>query len=369
MAEKWIMLGSSNSTKEYIADVLETIAAPTGYVMHFRYRKIWVDDAFWSQLPLKGEEGKNDLVGKTVLVVWLYAEDEIDQGQTKTVVKQAYPVRLGRIVECYRTGDSEVDQAHFYFSTSDYFYSSEPNASTRYAQGFQTVSPKYVYIRQTDLTQAGDEEGDFLKVVRSLNKEHFKYSNGKSFIPVFCCVRGFTGHSPTYNAEFRQAEYTLLEQKNQTVDATLYLYEPPRPDSKILWAYSDKQFAVIPRNEIQVAARYDELRWVVNPMPVASDEQLALVFRTEIFAHNEGVDVINVVLSFPIKVSSNRWRRFVTALIEALPGLAASVVASAGTYNRLSKGTPLERVVFYLIVLYLIFNLALIVYRTFCRWK
>jgi hypothetical protein len=101
MADDLILLSSSNSTKEYMLDVLEEIGRPRKSIMYCRYRQKWVDPDLWNLLPEEKDRQASDLVGYPILALYVY--QEILQGSIYEW-QFLYPVRFGKLKECYKTG-------------------------------------------------------------------------------------------------------------------------------------------------------------------------------------------------------------------------------------------------------------------------
>ncbi|MEE3719688.1 hypothetical protein V2H45_23380 [Tumidithrix elongata RA019] len=117
---EWLILVSSNYKKEYISDIVEVIGVPNSFIVHFRYRKKWVNSSLWDKLPVKeklknGDEIQrlNEIKSRKILIVFLCQDD-------KDNWLSSYPVRFATIDKCYVTGRSDHDIAHFYLYVDSY---------------------------------------------------------------------------------------------------------------------------------------------------------------------------------------------------------------------------------------------------------
>ncbi|GAH68216.1 unnamed protein product, partial [marine sediment metagenome] len=113
----WLYLMSSNASKEYIKDILETLAIPSGSIQHFRYQLRWLDEKLIEMLPSKRIKNGNGLIGTKVVICYLYQERK-NKGiwEWNTI----YPIRIAKLVDAFKTGESEVDISHFYFQVENY---------------------------------------------------------------------------------------------------------------------------------------------------------------------------------------------------------------------------------------------------------
>lgn len=88
-----IYLFSSSIRYLYKLDVYNVLSYPDGFVMHFRYRKKWVNNKVWNS---------NNLEGKEVLVIALvFLENELE----------FFPIRRAKLIRTEKDGDV----LHVYF--------------------------------------------------------------------------------------------------------------------------------------------------------------------------------------------------------------------------------------------------------------
>jgi len=77
------------------------------FVMHFRYRKRWVETlSLWDKLPLKVSKAR-DFEKQKVLVFYVFQQEISNQLEWQYV----HPIRFGKRM---RTGEGDNDIAHFY---------------------------------------------------------------------------------------------------------------------------------------------------------------------------------------------------------------------------------------------------------------
>ncbi len=151
--DEYLYLISSNATKEYILDILETLSSPFGTVHHFRYQLKWLDKDLRDKIPKKGEwrkkefrdripmigkKGNNELENIKLVVCYLYQEIKRDQWQWIDI----YPIRAGVLMDAYKIGDDDDDVAHFYFKVDNYV-SYDKQDFTEILKKSQTLNNKH----------------------------------------------------------------------------------------------------------------------------------------------------------------------------------------------------------------------------------
>ena len=111
-----VFVMSSNSQAEYIQDIIESIALPEGSMHHFRYLIDYLDPDLRELLPLQGGKVPRLLKGAQVIVVYL---NQMMVSENKYKWKEALPVRLGVLKDCFKTGEEKNATAHFFFALQE----------------------------------------------------------------------------------------------------------------------------------------------------------------------------------------------------------------------------------------------------------
>ena len=346
-AKQRILLCSSNATKEYILDVLEAIAVPRGFIIHFRYEKKWVSEDLWQRLPVKGQN-HDDLKGAEVLV--LYVIQERDNG-TRTW-KSIYPLRFGSLLECYRTGDGDNDIAHFYFETRDYCDSGNleyirPQLLSKFGKGDDS-SAKYfaAFSGETGndaiMKKCPWDESAFNSLVRNFKLEHFRSDDSrKQYYPVFLFVRGLLNPSlQKTRGDILQMCYEVVERKSYVFEASLRFLESPDPCSRVTIDSPEEQIAMLPRAENAIASRYDEFKWNIIMPRVVKNVETAIILSTKVCPPRDDCEVCEVLdLTLPIPlVIKFDWR---VRLIEVVGDISLALSATAiGMLGIIEKFLP-----------------------------
>jgi len=97
-----IFLFSSCQRDLYKSDIYNALAYPSGYIMHFRYRKKWVDEQLWDATSW-------NLEGKDALVIAVLAGEDNNP--------KFFPIREGRLIKILKEGDT----LHIYFELTPYW--------------------------------------------------------------------------------------------------------------------------------------------------------------------------------------------------------------------------------------------------------
>ena len=111
-----LFLFSSNAQAEYIQDIVETIGSPNGTTHHFRYMLRYIDPALRELIPVQNENTHQHLIGAEVIISYLN-QKSMSKGTYNW--NASFPVRMGIIRECYKTGTADNSVAHFYFEVRE----------------------------------------------------------------------------------------------------------------------------------------------------------------------------------------------------------------------------------------------------------
>ena len=182
-----LMLFSSNSTEEYILDVLECLALPKNYAHHFRYQLIWLSQELRELLPFENEPLPNALKNATILVAYL-KQKRIDRGQYTW--EEIVLIRDAELIKAYRTGKPDDDKAiaHIYFKLKDHIQKSEDCISKlKDMMGLQ-YGKSYAFFAwadKTDLYQKCVTPVPFERISTKLEKAGFDFPAQEGIVKYF----------------------------------------------------------------------------------------------------------------------------------------------------------------------------------------
>ena len=322
MASETVLLCSSNSNKEYLLDILECIGRPRGNIMHFRYAKKYVNQDLWDKLPIKSEKGQNPLLGVPVLTVFVYQEGL--EGKPPEW-RHLYPIRLGRMRECHKTGNNEHDLAYFYFELEGYCELGEGDEEERNLLSFNQEnmrrlvqangSRSFASIRQSPIDLSTNahvlsDDSTFQSTVGRFNMDHFRSLDAQvRYFPVFLRIQGIhPANLLEYDPILRQRSYELTEGNNYAVEANIFLRESPGRASTISFICPAAQFVGQSTSIEAVAARYDEFVWRLIPSKVSSNVTTLVRIKTNIEAPDKEREVLRS-RSFAIPVPKIRLEK------------------------------------------------------------
>lgn len=127
---KCLYLVSSSARREYVSDCVESLALPSGMVLHFRYLLKYIDDRLTQLLPNRPNSLSPALEGLPVVVVYVYQTGTGGHWRPEEEVNTMgpyLPLRCGRLIEAFRDGKI----AHFYFQVTDYIKPEQRRVSAR----------------------------------------------------------------------------------------------------------------------------------------------------------------------------------------------------------------------------------------------
>ena len=350
--ENAIMLCSSNATEEYMLDILRLLSKPRGSVIHFRYGKEWVDPELWKALPIKYEKKQRPFLGNPVVSSFVYQENESDE---KAVWKHVYPIRLGSIKECYKTGDGQSDKAFFYFELQDFYSMEDDNPelfnnfalSTLWIQdsyGHRTSNRCFASLRQSIPAPASQtsDSSSFHNIVGKLDLDHFKSMDGKTqYYPVFLQILGIDeAMLKGYDAKLRQRYYELTDGNSYTVEANIFLKESPSGTSKVELSFHENQF-INSSFTNTIASRYDEFAWRILPGKVIKDIMATISINTKIEPPQPSYHVLNVELPLYIKLKVNKAQRYFETIQDIGLALSTVLIAWVGLLQKTDPTNPI----------------------------
>jgi hypothetical protein len=334
-----ICLFSSNGQKEYILDVLETIALPRGAIQHFRYQLKYVDPKLVSEIPHKGGPVVGGLPESEVVVFYLYQKENVEREREW---KSIYPVRRGKLVEWYKTGETEHDIAHFYFEVSDYFDYREDSKIDRETEKAKSLAVDHSLKRQSYVCSASqldfpvfnpaEDESAFHGLVTSFKIEDFKpplCDSPVQYYPVFCFIRSLresegvaSDLSMSYDQPVRKSYYELKEQNRYVFELSYNIpWKTPGKGSEITLRCPAEHFVSLTLDRLMVGSRYDEESWPLVTRRIQTDLWSAIEVQTKIAAPNgSGWEPLNISRSFPVFIKRKLYRRKAAAFGDWLAG-------------------------------------------------
>lgn len=340
--ERWVYLFSSNATLEYLRDVVETLAVPRGFVQHYRYRMKLLDRELRELLPLRGNSLPVALLDRHVVASYLYQEQQATGWRWETT----YPIRCGKLVQAYKTGEHDADVAHFYFEVSDYYHYKDGESKgpgilkdeLARAIGTGAWGRAYAVLGRPfeikESSSAGDESA-FRSFVYALDPKHIGLTkDGKftQYYPVFyrirrlasskrrCsvgwtpwwlhCVESLETVRPVYDHEVGEAYYSLNETARYVFDFSYQLTSAAMPvDESALTLTCDERFFSTPQqHRLGVASRYDEKAWLLMPRVVEHALWSTLTLKTEVLAP-KNMEAVNTTVVVPVRIQLQRWQR------------------------------------------------------------
>jgi len=342
----WLYLMSSNASKEYILDILETLSLPFGTVQHFRYLVRWLDDDLKKKIPEKN--GKNELKNIKVGIYFLYQEKKGDKWQWRSI----YPIRTGILMDAYKTGDRDNDVAHFYFKVENYISYDNSNCSTvikkllkeknaynngNHIEG-EGISGKtlvflYEGLPKNCIGSVKRSNSAFNNICESINLDHFKSPEGDiQYYPFFHFIEGLKGRKeelvkPKYDSLLKKSTYNLLEGERYSFKFNTYFPKEP-PEYAIKLTTDERVFSTPKEYKLNIASRYDEESWPLIPSLLEKDVWTVVSFETESKNIN-GKEPLNIHINFFIHIERNIFYRIIDVFSDIGFGVGTGSIALA----------------------------------------
>jgi hypothetical protein len=374
----WILLLGSNYKREYISDIVEALGAPDGFVIHFRYRKQWVQPLLWDDLPLKGrysEAGERAKLSKIstlrTLIIFLFCEPDRSW-------QHAYPIRFAKISECYKTGDDPSDIAHFYLSISNYCVV-KSECLLQELTDLNRIDKKYFVARRPALPKQTVESSDdnsesaFHQLIHSLDPLHFAAIEDRTqYFPIFHFVYGFREAMSKEIQKYCNG-YKLIEGKEYILETSIRFFSDRHPatGSSIKLLCYEKRFENKQELQMPVTTYYDEFAWRLVPSAVVDNRTTTVTLETNIGlksndASCSNISVLNTLMDLPIKIVPDIRVKTVKTVGECSLLVATSTVAYLGFVKTLKPSIALPEWPGYLVALgYLLGVLT----NLFLRWR
>jgi len=330
---KTLYLIASNASEEYMLDALEVLALPLGMVQHFRYDIKWLDKDLEKKVPKERENGEKDrkkLKNVKVVICYLYQEKDGD----KWVWKEIYPLRIGVLIDAYKTGDDN-GVAHFYFKVNNYIndVSKIPGDLKEMWSNGEKWGKFYAFfdgsLEDRYSASKDDSKSAFQNTCNALKPKYFKYSIRKKYYPIFCFIDGIKDKNgkfitPKYEQQSHQSFYEFEEGSKYTFQ--FFTYFPENSPSLTFELVSDKRiFSTPEKYEFKIGSRYDERFGTLISSLLEKDVWSHISFKTKAEEKEiDGKKFLHIFLNFPVLVKRKLWYRLID-----LGGDIGSVVGTA----------------------------------------
>lgn len=337
---KRLYLLSSNASKEYILDVLEVLSLPFGMVQHFRYQLKWLDADIKKILPCESEKNKIRELKKQnyeLIICYLYQEKLPEQKGKWTAV---YPIRAGKLVEAYKTGNEDDDIAHFYFKVTNYIDECEniieqilcaTNPGDYIDK--EGVRGKTLVFWDDNLSKIApkkDSYSAFSKICKSLKQDHFISPEGDTkYYPLFCYIEGLKSKkgeylTPKYDVLSHRAYYEISEGSKYSFNFKTFFSEKPQEFSVMI--KSDVNlFSTHPKYTFKISSRYTEEDCLLISKFLEKDIYTVVSFETD--CNLEGKEPLNLRIDFSVKIKRNLLFRIIEVTGDIGFGIGTASIA------------------------------------------
>lgn len=326
---QWLYLTSSNASKEYIVDILETLSLPYGTVQHFRYQLRWLTPDLRKELPLKGGEKNETLTNIKVLICYLYQKKNNDRWEWINI----FPIRTGILMDAYKTGEKDVDVAHFYFKVDNYIsYNSydfteiiKKIAGQKWGEAYaffeKTFDEKFVTCKQKS-------KSTFHEICQAINKRYFKSPDDLAYFPIFCYIDGIKDKNgkyiyPKYDSLSYKSYYEFAEGDRYSYDFTVYSPVKP-PEYLVKLLCNEHIFSTPCEYTLKFDSSYYEESWGIITSLLERDIWCMISFKTEL---NDNYKPLNLNINFPVRIKRKIAYRIIDALGDVFFGVGTGAIA------------------------------------------
>ncbi len=273
----------------YKKEIYNTLAYPSEFLMHFRYRLKWVSLEISNHISL---EGKNLIVIATI---------ELDD-QNKNKNQKFMPLRKGKIISTSKDGDT----LHIYFELSKDWVLYEDNSNDR------------IDLYDTIIKRGGNPSNGV--AVAFGNAHNFKFSNDDlAWVYIinrlvefpeyqnslFFRLNSVTRVPNNKPLELKKLDpftngYILKRRKNYIFDFSFnFGHEPPENAKSANFELNSDEILKIFPNKLMLGFRVDKKHFFVSPSSHSSNE------RTIISTKIKGT-IEAPLLEIPIRVTKNK---------------------------------------------------------------
>lgn len=363
ISNKVVYLVSSNSRELYLRDVLSVVGAPEGQTIHFRYRSKWVDTALRSQLPTKTHEG--GFVLRRYRFVILFLEQKRRRDDKPGFIWGAlFPLRIAWATCCYKTGDTEEDYCHFYFTLGGFTAPRQlplERFNHRHFAGFLS-SP--LPGETVSLEERAYDEGGFIRLASflsegdsdSLDNRFKSLETGRSYVPIFVCVLGVNrgiafgrprSVKPIYNNDVRGRLYLLKEDSLYSIWVSVFTPIPSAGDIALRLAFNDKDVFGINVERLELSSRYDSHYFGITSVATGTVRETFLEVHVNLSgeepASNDASRATNnstpisASIQIPVRIQPLRGKKLAKWAEETFLVVTTTLLATIGILTKLAQ--------------------------------
>ena len=289
---------------------------PIGAIQYFRYQLRWLDDTLRKSLPKKGERMKDILNGAKVVICYLYQEEaKTEKNKSEMKWRSIYPIRIGILLDAYKTGDADLDVAYFYFKVNEYIsYNGQDYNSIMKQVAGEKFNDKYAFLsfslNKCCLSKKEHNQSAFYRICEALELNHFKSPNGESqYYPLFCFMNGLKDKKgevliPEYQPLTRKSYYIIEECDQYFFDFSTYFAKKQAVIPYEVMLKSDNKIFSTPENyKLNISSRYDEESWTIASSFLEKNIWTVMKFEVRLINNNIPNSIpLNISITFPIKV-------------------------------------------------------------------
>ena len=339
----WIYLLSSNYTKEYILDILETMFLPAGSIQYFRYQLRWLDDDLRKLLPKEGEKINRIFKNKEIIICYLYQVFK-EKKSEETEWIYVYPIRKGILLDAYKSGDDDSDIAYFYFKLDDFIlYAGQDYRFIMKEVIGDYYNKKYAFfsfsLNQSFFTKKEYSKSAFYKICEAFNIKHFTSPDKKrKYFPLFCYMDGIKDSKgniikPKYHPLIHKNYYKIKECQYYLFEFNTYLARKQKAISiEANLMCNPKIFSSpVDYKKIDISSRYDKGSWIIASSFIDKNIWTTIKFETKPSNHsnkkNRNFEFLNVSTNFLLNIKRRFWYRFIDILSEIFLVIGSGSIA------------------------------------------
>ncbi|SRR6266542_1685800 len=353
--DQYLYLFSSSIRDLYAIDTLNTIALPREWIIHYRYHFNYVDKVLWGILPQRladAQQSVNQLKGRPIVLSYNHQEPDPSDG-TKYIVKDLYPLRLGRIVRAFKDGQV----AHFFVSLQDTLQYNPKSGADLHQRALQNALQNKTPIQGTHAALGGEyeikaaNEGDDTKAFQSLVEVIAGQGFGKN-TTIFAKFHNLIEINPGDPSKSdntlpiktdilpNQSGYMVVDDKSYAISVSTFhsefLNRPYLKDASLEIVFDPTRFVALGGTRIPISGRYDFFSFPLSVVRQSRNTWTSITIRAipgitrkdadaggqAILAEFRGPEWI-----IPVQIEVNQRRRAINRLLNAL----AEITVAGGT--------------------------------------
>lgn len=284
-----IFVFSSGSRALYKKEIYNTLAYPSGFVMHFRYRLKWVSNEIKNNFPLEGR----DLIVIAAIII---------ENPSKNIEYKFMPLRKGKIIYSIIDGNT----LHLYFELSDNWILYDEDLEKDLAF-YDTIINKGENL-SNDLAVTFGDSSQFLyskdsSAWVSLLERIVKFSQYD--VSVFYRLNYISELPKGKILELKEFDkltkgYILKKGKNYIIDFSYdFGQNPPELGQNAFFKLKSNEFLKIVPNELLLGFRVDKKHFYLSPNSKSFNVRTLLTSRIK-------GSIEGPLLEIPIKIIKNR---------------------------------------------------------------